>query len=356
MLFNSVDFLIFFPIVVLIYFMVPKKVRYIWLLGTSYYFYMSWNPKYALLIFLSTLLTWLTGIGIGYFREKGSSVMAQKLCVAVCCVANLGILAFFKYFDFLLENLNILLNGLGIQSINKPFEVLLPVGISFYTFQALSYIIDVYRRDVKIEKNLARYALFVSFFPQLVAGPIERSTNLLTQIIELPKKKLLDYQRITDGLIYMLYGFWLKMVIADRASVLVDYVFDKWYLYGTVELCVGAIMFAIQIYCDFASYSAIAIGASQVMGITLMENFEAPYFAVSIKDFWRRWHISLSSWFRDYVYIPLGGNRCSKIRKYFNLIVTFLASGLWHGANWTYVIWGGFARIISDYRRLAKTC
>lgn len=341
MLFNSVEFLVFFPIVLAVYFVMPKKTRYIWLLITSYYFYMSWNPKYALLMLTSTVLTWLTGIGIGYFRSHGKTEAASKACVAVCCVVNLGILAFFKYFDFFLENINFALGKFGITLIEKPFDVLLPVGISFYTFQALSYIIDVYRNDVAIEKNLARYALFVSFFPQLVAGPIERSTNLLTQVIEMPKIKLFNYKRITNGLLYMLWGFFLKMVIADRAAILVDTVFDEWYLCGTVELCVGAVLFAIQIYCDFGSYSAIAIGASQIMGITLMENFEAPYLALSVKEFWRRWHISLSTWFRDYVYIPMGGNRCSKVRKYFNLMVTFLASGLWHGANWTFVIWGG---------------
>lgn len=283
--------------------------------------------------------------------------MPQRLCVVLCCFVNLGILALFKYFDFIIENVNFLARHFGLQMVSKPFDVLLPVGISFYTFQALSYIIDVYRRDVKVEKNFVCYALYVSFFPQLVAGPIERSTNLLIQIVDLPRKKLMNYQRITDGLIYMLYGFFLKMVIADRASLLVDYVFDEWYLFGTVELCIGAMMFAIQIYCDFASYSAIAIGASQVMGITLMENFEAPYFALSIKDFWRRWHISLSTWFRDYVYIALGGNRCSKIRKYFNLLVTFIASGLWHGANWTYIFWGGIHglfQVIGDVLRPIK--
>ncbi|MBR6771138.1 MAG: MBOAT family protein [Lachnospiraceae bacterium] len=342
MLFNSLDFLIFFPIVVLIYFLIPKKIKYLWLLAASYYFYMCWNPKYILLMLLSTVLTWITGLALENFREKGLSKKWQKGCIAACFIINLGILALFKYFDFFLENINLILEKLGMQMVEKPFDLLLPVGISFYTFQALSYIVDVYREEVKVEKNLARYALFVSFFPQLVAGPIERTDNLLRQINHIPTMKLKNhYERITDGLVYMLYGFFLKMVIADRISLMVDTVFDSWYIYGTVELIAGAVGFAIQIYCDFASYSIIAVGAAQVMGFNIMENFAAPYFSCSIKEFWRRWHISLSTWFKDYVYIPLGGNRCSRGRKYRNLMITFLASGLWHGANWTYVVWGG---------------
>lgn len=343
MLFNSLEFLLFFPVVVLLYFTIPGRFKYIWLLAASYYFYMSWNPKYALLMLTSTVLTWITGLGVGYFKEAAGkkSQLIQKLCIAACCMINLGILVFFKYFDFIISKINAVIIKRGFEIIENPFDVILPVGISFYTFQALSYIIDVYRGNAGVEKNLAKYALFVSFFPQLVAGPIERTGNLLTQINDIPKRKLLDYNRITNGLIYMLYGFFLKMVIADRISLMVDMVFDKWYLYGTVELVTAAVGFAIQIYCDFSSYSTIAIGAAQVMGFELMENFEAPYYSRTIKEFWRRWHISLSTWFRDYVYIPMGGNRCSKWRKNMNLMVTFLASGLWHGANETYVLWGG---------------
>lgn len=355
MLFNSLEFLIFFPVVVLLYFTIPGRFKYIWLLAASYYFYMSWNPKYALLMLTSTVLTWITGLGVGYFKEAAGkkSQLIQKLCIAACCMINLGILVFFKYFDFIISKINAVIIKRGFEIIENPFDVILPVGISFYTFQALSYIIDVYRGNAGVEKNLAKYALFVSFFPQLVAGPIERTGNLLTQINDIPKRKLLDYNRITNGLIYMLYGFFLKMVIADRISLMVDMVFDKWYLYGTVELVTAAVGFAIQIYCDFSSYSTIAIGAAQVMGFELMENFEAPYYSRTIKEFWRRWHISLSTWFRDYVYIPMGGNRCSKWRKNMNLMVTFLASGLWHGANETYVLWGGYM----DYIKLqVKYC
>lgn len=352
MLFNSLNFLVFFPVVVLIYFVIPSKIKYVWLLLASYYFYMSWNPKYALLILTSTLLTWITGLGVARFRKSSikRSLFWQKVCIAGCFAVNLGILIFFKYFDFLLENINALIGRAGLEMVRKPFDVILPVGISFYTFQALSYIVDVYRGEVEAEKNVAKYALFVSFFPQLVAGPIERTGNLLKQINHIGNKKILDYNRITNGLVYMLYGYFIKLVIADRIATMVDTVFDSWYLYGTVELVAGAIGFAIQIYCDFSSYSIIAIGAAEVLGFELMENFNAPYYAGSIKEFWRRWHISLSTWFRDYLYIPLGGNRCSKMRKYFNLMITFFASGLWHGANWTFFAWGGGAWVISDIR------
>ncbi|MDD6305399.1 MAG: MBOAT family protein [Clostridiales bacterium] len=343
MLFNSVEFLVFFPIVVLIYWVLPKKIRYIWLLVASYVFYMGWNAEYALLIATSTIITYLCGLGVEAFgnKEGKGALIARKLVIATGFVSNLGILFFYKYFDFFLENANRVLVHLKLQTIESSFSVLLPVGISFYTFQALGYIVDVYRGEIKAEKNPLKYALFVSFFPQLVAGPIERSKNLLEQIRDIPQRKTFEYRQVANGLIVMLYGYFLKMVVADRISIVAEYVFGRYYELGSVELIVGAVAFAIQIYCDFGSYSLIAIGAAQVMGFTLMENFNTPYFSVSIKDFWRRWHVSLSSWFRDYLYIPMGGNRCSKPRKYLNLMVTFLVSGLWHGAEWSYVIWGG---------------
>ncbi len=347
MIFNSADFLIFFPIVILFYFLVPKKLRYIWLLGASLYFYMCWNVKYVILLLISILTTWLAG----YLVHKIQNTLARKWIVAICLLVNLGILFFFKYFDFFLDSLNKVLSKVGIQAVESSFSVLLPVGISFYTFQALGYIIDVYRGKIEAEKNPLRYALFVSFFPQLVAGPIERSENLLSQVRNVDKMKIWNYENVTNGLTLMVWGLFVKMVIADRVAILVNTVFDGAYLYGTVALVAGALGFALQIYCDFMGYSTIAIGAAKVMGFTLMENFDTPYFATSISDFWRRWHISLSTWFRDYVYIPLGGNRCSKIRKYFNLMVTFGVSGLWHGANWTYVFWGflhGVYQVVGD--------
>lgn len=345
MLFNSIDFFVFFPVVVLVYQVIPKKIRYLWLLLASYYFYMNWNAKYALLIGFSTIITYLCGISIEQIKNHNSLLRLKgcllKIMIAFGVTINLGVLFFFKYFDFFLENVNRVLSIFHIQLLSKPFDVMLPVGISFYTFQALGYIIDVYRGEIKAERNLFRYALFVSFFPQLVAGPIERSKNLLEQIRKIPSQKNVSFENVVNGFTIILYGLFLKMVLADRISILVNTVFGQVFMYGTIELVIGAIGFAIQIYCDFGSYSLIAIGTAQVMGFELMENFNTPYFAHSIKDFWHRWHISLSSWLRDYLYIPLGGNRHGKIRKYINIMVTFLMSGLWHGASWNYVIWGG---------------
>ena len=344
MLFNSTDFLIFFPITLILYWIFPKKLRYICLFIASYIFYMFWNPKYALLMATSTIVTFLSGILIEKLKYK-------RIVVAFSFIINIAILVFFKYFDFLLQNINILLAALNIELVEKPFDIVLPVGISFYTFQALSYTIDVYRGEIKSEKNIIKYALFVSFFPQLVAGPIERSKHLLGQIQNMDKIKRFDYQRITEGLILMLFGYFQKMVIADRASILVDTVFNRYYIYNTSELVLSALLFAVQIYCDFASYSLIAIGTAKIMGIDLMENFNTPYFARSIKEFWGRWHISLSTWFRDYLYIPLGGNRCSKFRRSINILITFLVSGLWHGANFTFIAWGaihGVCYLIED--------
>ena len=350
MLFNSTEFMIFFPITLILYWIFPKKYRYICLFIASYTFYMFWNPKYALLMGTSTVVTFLSGVLIEKLKYK-------RTVVAFSFIINLAILIFFKYFDFLLHNINIVLSALNIQLINKPFDVILPVGISFYTFQALSYTIDVYRGEIKSEKNIIKYALFVSFFPQLVAGPIERSKNLLIQIDNLEKVKRFDYDRITEGLTLMLFGYFQKMVIADRAAILVDTVFNGYYEYNSMALILAAVFFAIQIYCDFGSYSLIAIGTAKVMGINLMENFNTPYFARSVKEFWGRWHISLSTWFRDYLYIPLGGNRCSNIRKSFNILVTFLVSGLWHGANFTFIAWGaihGIFHIIEEQLKPIK--
>lgn len=352
MLFNSYAFIFFFPIVIFIYGIVPKRARYIWLLISSYFFYMNWNPKYAVLIALSTIITYFSGIFLEYskmMQDEIRSVSYQKIIVFFCFLSNLGILVFFKYFYFLLDSLNMVITGLGGKEIISLWDIILPVGISFYTFQALGYIVDVYRDNLKAERNFLRYALFVIFFPQLVAGPIERSTSLLKQINSIEDIQVWNYDRMASGAMYMLWGFFQKMVIADRVAILVDTVYSNIRIYQSYELLVAAIGFSIQIYCDFASYSNIAIGTARIMGIELMENFNTPYFSTSIQEFWRRWHISLSTWFKDYLYIPLGGNRGSKWKRYRNIMITFLMSGLWHGANWTYVFWGGTWRI-SDYR------
>lgn len=347
MLFNSVDFLLFFPIVTFLYFIVPRKGRYLWLLAASYFFYTCWEPAYALLLAASTLITWLCG----WWIHKARRTAVKKMALALCLCANLGILFYFKYFDFFLLNANRILSKLHLQVLERKFDLLLPVGISFYIFQALGYTMDLYRGKVEPERNPLRYALFVSFFPQLVAGPIERSGSLLNQMRDIEKKRLWNYKNVTEGLTLMVWGLFVKMVIADRVAILVNTVFESYFLQGTVVLAAGAIGFAIQIYCDFMGYSTIAVGAAKVMGFTLTENFNTPYFAVSVSDFWRRWHISLSTWFRDYVYIPLGGSRCSRARKYFNLMVTFGVSGLWHGANWSYLVWGmihGVYQVVGD--------
>lgn len=267
-------------------------------------------------------------------------ILNGKKCVLILgLLINLGILGYFKYSNFLIENWNILAGKFHINSIS-PISIVLPVGISFYSFQAIGYMIDVYKGTVKPEKNIFKYALFVSFFPQLVAGPIERSDRFLTQIQKPIYEKKWDYDRITSGLTIMLWGYFQKVVIADRLAVLVDTVFENYEQLGMVGLSIGAVAFAFQIYCDFAGYTWIAIGAAKVLGFTLMENFNTPYFACSVVDFWKRWHISMTSWFTDYVYIPLGGSHCAKWKHYRNIMVTFLVSGLWHGANWTYVCWG----------------
>ncbi len=354
MLFNSLSFLLFFPAVTLIYYLIPAKYRWIWLLAASYFFYMCWNASYALLIAASTVVTYLSGILIARADRNGDAARAarrKKLWVALSFVINLAILGFFKYFSFAVDNLNAVLGALKLSLVSPAFDVVLPVGISFYTFQALSYTVDVYRGSVKPEKNPFRYALFVSFFPQLVAGPIERTGNLLDQLNH-PRK--FEYNRMVSGLLVMAWGFFQKMVVADRVAVVVNTVFNDYARYAGFEIAFAVLLFAVQIYCDFAGYSNIAIGAARVMGVDLMENFQQPYFAGSVKEFWRRWHVSLSTWFRDYLYIPLGGSRKGRLRTCLNLMITFLVSGLWHGANWTFVLWGALHGALQIVEGLLK--
>ncbi len=355
MLFTSLDFLMFFPVVLFIYFIFPARFRYIWLLAASYYFYMSWNPLYAFILTPVILIGFLGGIILG----KGSDNNKRKKGILIICILMMiGVLAYFKYSGFAADTVNLCLRLLRLPLWEPRFDIILPVGISFYTLQTIGYLIDVYRGDIKSERNPARYALFIAFFPQILSGPINRAGGLLKQMQNIPALKLWDYQRITSGFTMMLWGYFVKLVIADRIAVLVDNVFDNYYLYGAVALIAGAFGFAIQIYSDFGSYSLIAIGAAKVLGFELTANFAAPYFAQGIGEFWRRWHISLSSWLKDYVYIPLGGNRRGKWIKYRNLMITFGVSGLWHGANWTFVIWGllhgGYSVLESELRPLVK--
>lgn len=330
MLFNSLEYLIFLPIVVLFYNLLGKKFKNIFLLLASLSFYSFWNVKYTFLMLFSIFITYITGI---YIEKNRGHIKKMKLAVFFCFFINLGILFVFKYFNFFAD----LLNNFSGKNFNIAIDVLLPVGISFYTFQALGYTIDVYRKDIRAEENFIDYALFVSFFPQLVAGPIERSVNLLPQIKN-PKK--FSYDNLVRGLILFFYGMFLKLIIADRAAILVNEVFGNYKNFSREILIISGILFTLQIYCDFYSYSIMAKGSAKILGIDLMDNFKEPLLSKSITEFWRRWHISLSTWFKDYLYIPLGGNRKGKLRKYFNLILVFLVSGLWHGADLSFVLWG----------------
>lgn len=342
MLFNSLKFIFFFPVVVLLYFIMPHRLKNYWLLVASYFFYMCWNAKYALLLLFSTIVTYTSGIFIEKIKranwDETRKNKFKKAAVAFSIILNLAILFYFKYTNFALETLGKFLEYLHIDLRVPTFDILLPVGISFYIFQALGYTMDVYRNEIYAEKNFFQYALFVSFFPQLVAGPIERSKNLLKQFAE---PKSFSYDSVRRGLLLMLWGYFLKVVISDRCAVLVNTVYGSYRSYRGYPLILATVLFAFQIYCDFMGYSVIAKGAAKVLGYDLMDNFLQPYLSRSIKDFWRRWHISLSTWLRDYLYIPLGGNRKSKLTKHRNLMITFLASGLWHGASLNFVVWGG---------------
>ena len=305
---------------------------------------MNWKPVYALLLFFSTFVTWLCGLLV----EKSKNKSSKFSFLVISLVINFSILFTYKYFDFLNESVYYILSLFNIRWHVPNLDLLLPVGISFYTFQAVGYTIDVYRGDLKAEKNLGIYALFVSFFPQLVAGPIERATNLLPQFRVIHK---FDFQRLESGLKQMVWGFFMKLVIADRLSLIVDSAYNNVESHNGSTLFLASIFFAFQIYCDFAGYSNIAIGASRIMGFDLMTNFRRPYLATNITDFWRRWHISLSTWFRDYLYIPMGGNRGSDRRNSFNVFTTFVVSGIWHGANWTFFIWGLLHGLLNNIQK-----
>jgi len=332
MLFNSIIFLIFFPIVTLIYFLLPHKFRWAWLLLVSIFFYMTFIPVYILILALLIVIDYSAGI----FIEK-SSGNKRTLFLLLSILSTCMVLVIFKYFNFLNMNIEALANFLDWNYSPKILGILLPIGLSFHTFQSLSYVIEVYRKKQKAERNFGIYSLYVMFYPQLVAGPIERPYNMLHQFYE---KHKFESKRVSEGLLLMLWGFFKKVVIADRLAILVDVVYNNPSNYSGFPLILATVFFAFQIYCDFSGYSDIAIGAARVMGFSLMTNFRRPYYSKSIGEFWRRWHISLSTWFRDYVYIPIGGSRVSVPRWYFNLFIVFLVSGLWHGASWTFVLWG----------------
>lgn len=336
MLFNSVAFLIFLPVVFILYWFVLSKNhkhQNLLLLAASFYFYGCWDWRFLFLLMFSIVLDYFSGIKI----ENSKSTREAKFWLTLSVGINLGFLGFFKYYNFFAESFAEMLSGLGMQANVWTLKIVLPIGISFYTFHGLSYVIDIYKKRIKAEHNPVEYALFVSYFPLLVAGPIERATHLLPQI---QRPRVFNYEKGADAMRQILWGFFKKMVIADNCAPIVNDIFANYQTESPANLALGAVLFAFQIYGDFSGYSDIALGVSRLFGMELLKNFSFPYFSRDIAEFWRRWHISLSSWFRDYVYIPLGGSKGGLWMKIRNTFVIFLLSGFWHGANWTFVIWG----------------
>lgn len=332
MLFNSVEFVFFYIIVTLLYFLSPFKLRWVILLAASCYFYMAFVPIYILILGFTIVVDYFAGIYIE--KSKGKQ---RKLLLICSLVANIGVLAVFKYYNFLNDNLSFLTEHLGYKNPVPYLSILLPIGLSFHTFQAMSYTIEVYRGNQKAERHFGIYSLYVMFYPQLVAGPIERPQNILHQF---HIKHEFSYAKMVSGLELILWGFFKKLVVADRLSIYVNPIYNNPELHNGTSVVIASVFFAVQIYCDFSGYSDMAIGTARTMGFELMTNFRRPYFAKSIPEFWSRWHISLSTWFRDYLYIPMGGNRKGVSRHYFNLFLVFIVSGIWHGASFTFIIWG----------------
>lgn len=332
MLFNSLHFVFFFILTTAVYFLLPHRLRWFFLLAISCYFYAVFVPIYILILAFTIVVDYYAG------RLIENHPKHRRILLFTSIVVNVGFLAFFKYFNFLNENLTALLWLFGSANPIPALKIILPVGLSFHTFQAMSYTIEVYRGNQKAERHFGIYALYVMFYPQLVAGPIERPQNMLHQFY---RKVDFNYDRVVSGLRLMLWGLFKKVVIADRLSIYVDAVYNNAEHHSWISSVVATVFFAFQIYCDFSGYSSIAQGCARVLGIDLMLNFNRPYLASSIKEFWGRWHISLSTWFRDYLYIPLGGSRVRMPRHMLNLLIVFMVSGLWHGASWAFVIWGG---------------
>ena len=336
MLFSSIDFAIFLPSVFFIYWFIANrniKLQNAFIVLASYFFYGWWDWRFLGLIATSTLVDFAVGRGLSKYQSQRT----RKVLLCISIIVNLSFLGFFKYYNFFIENLIAGFSFLGKDISPHSLNIVLPVGISFYTFQTLSYTIDVYRKKIKPTKDFMAFSAFVCFFPQLVAGPIERATNLLPQFCE---ARFFDYAKAKDGLRQILWGLMKKILIADNCAVYVDLIFGNHYIYSGSALAIGAVLFSIQIYGDFSGYSDIAIGTSRLFGFKLRRNFAFPYYSRDIAEFWRRWHISLSSWFRDYLYIPLGGSRGTFLKKIRNIFVIFIVSGFWHGANWTFIIWG----------------
>ena len=332
MLFNSIQFAVFFPVVTLLYFLLPHRLRWGLLLAASCLFYVAFIPAYILILVVTISIDYAAAIWI-----ENSAGARRKYFLLVSIVSTCLVLLIFKYYNFFTVNTNAVARMLGWHYSIPLLNLILPIGLSFHTFQSLSYVIEVYRGAQKAERHFGIYSLYVMFYPQLVAGPIERPQNLLHQFRE---EKRFSYENLTQGLELMAWGFFKKVVIADRLALYTNEVYSSPLHYSASVLSLATVAFAYQIYCDFSGYSDIAIGSARVMGFDLMKNFDVPYFSQSIGEFWRRWHISLSTWFRDYVYVPLGGSRVSRLCLYRNLMITFIVSGLWHGANWTFIVWG----------------
>lgn len=335
MLFNSFSFLIFFPLATLFYYVLPHKGQSFWLVIINYIFYMCWSPKYALILFSMTVVTYILGICIEdcHNPAKAKYFHAGGIAFILC------FLIFYKYGSFVYKNICRFIPIIPFNLQNPIVSLVAPVGISFYSFQMITYLADLYRQEMKAERNFIRYALFASFFPTLCSGPIERAKHFLPQI---KYSHVFHYRQVKNGLLLMVWGFFQKLVISDRIAIFVNEVYGQWQEVPGYLLIIATFLYAFQIYCDFCGYSDIAIGVAQVLGFQVTNNFRQPYFSKSVAEFWRRWHISLSSWFRDYIYIPLGGNRHGKWIQYRNILIVFLISGLWHGASWNFIVWGGY--------------
>ena len=334
MLFNSIEFLIFFPVVTLLFYLLPHKFRWFLLLAASCFFYMWFIPKYILILLITIAIDYSAGILIEKWKDQ---IPRKKTCLVVSIVSTCLVLFIFKYLNFCSANLVALAHHFGWEHPNTILNIALPLGLSFHTFQSLSYVIEVYRGNQKAERHFGYYSLYVMFYPQLVTGPIERPQNLLRQLHE---TKELQYENVANGLRLILFGLFLKMVVADNLGVYVDKIYADPHAFSSGDILLGMLFYSFQIYGDFFGYSTIALGCALSMGFTLIDNFQTPYLSGSVQEFWRRWHISLSSWFRDYLYIPLGGNRVSVPRWAVNTLIVFTVCGIWHGANWTFMIWG----------------
>lgn len=343
MIFNSFNFIVLFPIIFLLYYVIPSKynkARNLYLLLVSYLLYLQWNSVHALILLCVTAITYFAACAI----EK--SEKPQRFLI-IGLLLSLLPLTFFKYYDFICENINDALSAVGLRFQLSGLNWAIPIGISFFSFQAIGYLCDVYYKRAKVEHNFLTYALFVSFFPSILSGPINKASLIIPQLNNL--RPFFDYDKAVKGLKFLLWGMFMKVVVADRVGIYVDTILPHYINYTGMTCLLASVLYAVQIYADFAGYSLMAIGVGKVLGFELTENFRRPYFSVSVTDFWHRWHISLSTWLKDYVYIPLGGSRCSKIHNYWNIFVTFIVSGIWHGANWTFVVWGcmhGVSQII----------